>query len=236
MATPKFVRPRSYYFWIFVALACVCLESTAAARAGSITYSTETESVNPTTLPFFDPKLGTLHEVLFYVTMYTTAELEFPEPVTSVVLTGGASINAYGGPNGGLFAQFSSPGNTETIYFDPSTTFSPVALYSDFGASYESGLDLFQQQGSYIVYPFGQFQPSIGEINPNYKSISDATVTVTYFYGAPEPPSAILLALGLMPVLIIGVYKARSLSAHRQSPRRVRPARAGPECRASRRA
>ena len=85
------------------------------------------------------------------------------------------------------------------------------SLNFDFEETFKTGLDSFQQQGSYSFGVFGSLVTdppgSEGDI---FGPRAAATVAVTYFY-IPEPPSAILLSLGLMPVLIIGAHKARSL-------------------------
>ena len=209
MAVPKFSRPLPWCLSILVASACVCIGSTAAARAGSITYSTNTGNEAPGFLPYFDPELGTLKEVLFHVTGDVGAEFSFQNPVTSAVFDGGVSIFALDLSTDGAFVQFDSGGLTLTQNFDPPASSTVAELNFDFETSYQTGLDSFQRQGSYIVYPFGQIETPSGEIT--FRTESGAMVTVTYFFGVPEPPSAILLALGLVPVLIIGVYKARSL-------------------------
>ena len=214
MATPKFVRPLPRCLSILVASACVSLGSTGAARPGFVTYTTNCSTFNLGTLPYFDFPALPLTEVSFQIQGSVFGMFTFYQTVSSAEFDGNMGVEGFDPTTGNVLLLVYSPTGTSTENFDPPASSADGTVNFDFGASYtdQATLDSFQRQGSYSVYPGGNISSPDG-YESGFKTVSDATVTVTYFFpGTPEPPSAILLALGLMPVLVMGAYRASSRS------------------------
>jgi hypothetical protein len=163
------------------------------------------------TLPYFNPALGTLNEVIIRVQGDVGADVAVWPPVTSLTLNGYMDLYTLSGP----FVVVDGY-STYTQTFPYPFLGGQVVMPYDITFADPANLSSFEQPGSYKVTVSGGFTPSSGYLDSGPRS--GATVTETFVFSVPEPPTNILFILALISMLVIMLVKKRRAMITNRAP------------------
>ncbi len=231
-------------FLICVASACVCLGSTGAAEAGSVSFTTQSDShTQAGFLPLFDPSLGQLTTVIVQGNGNVGATFIPDEAVSSATVYGFIAVSGIiSAPDGSQRNVDLGSGDSTTDYsFNPPSSFGiDASVNISYTQTITAGLTDYYGSEMMNIAVFDQIDiptsdPPDATFNQSGISIGSVTLTVTYVY-VPEPSSVVLLASGFVLIVVasaflrrprLGILRARFAFAVRSFARSLWPRLSG---------